>query len=29
VRERLGIVKPSTEGPRKAAEFFTDTPFEV
>lgn len=29
VRERLGIEKPSTEGPRKASEFFTDTPFDV
>jgi len=30
VRERLGIEKPSTEGPmRKAADFFTDTPFDV
>jgi Fe-S cluster assembly ATP-binding protein len=29
VRERLGIEKPSTEGPmRKPADFFTDTPFD-
>jgi Fe-S cluster assembly ATP-binding protein len=30
VRERLGIEKPSTEGPmRKPADFFTDTPFDA
>ncbi|MFZ0014632.1 MAG: Fe-S cluster assembly ATPase SufC [Acidimicrobiia bacterium] len=30
VRERLGIEKPSSEGPtRKPADFFTDTPFDV
>lgn len=30
VRERLGIERPSTEGPmRKPADFFTDTPFDV
>lgn len=29
VRERLGIERPSTEGPmRKPADFFTDTPFD-
>lgn len=30
VRERLGIERPSKEGPvRKPSEFFTDTPFDV
>jgi Fe-S cluster assembly ATP-binding protein len=30
VRERLGIERPSTEGPmRKPADFFTETPFDV
>jgi len=30
VRERLGIEKPTSEGPkRKPADFFTDTPFDV
>ena len=30
LRERLGIEKPSSEGPvRRASEFFTDTPFDV
>jgi Fe-S cluster assembly ATP-binding protein len=30
LRTRLGIEKPSTEGPtRRASEFFTDTPFDV
>jgi Fe-S cluster assembly ATP-binding protein len=30
VRERLGIERPSTDGPmRKPADFFTDTPFDV
>jgi Fe-S cluster assembly ATP-binding protein len=30
VRDRLGIERPSTDGPmRKPADFFTDTPFDV
>jgi len=30
VRQRLGIERPSTDGPmRKPADFFTDTPFDV
>jgi len=30
LRDRLGIQRPSTDGPvRKASEFFTDTPFDV
>lgn len=30
VRDRLGIERPSTEGPmRKPADFFTDTPFDL
>lgn len=30
VRERLGIERPSTDGPmKKPADFFTDTPFDV
>ena len=30
VRKRLGIEKPSGEGPmRKPSDFFTETPFDV
>jgi Fe-S cluster assembly ATP-binding protein len=30
VRDRLGIERPSREGPvRKPSDFFTDTPFDV
>jgi hypothetical protein len=30
VRERLGIERPSDEGPlRKPSDFFTETPFDV